>query len=129
MNFKEGMRRLALLLGVLGATLGCFASYLVLRDAMAARVRYKAFEQLATSDVVQEARLSWLLAKLPPGYTPSSSEVDKSDTNTTHGPWEKYQQKDVATAWKSFSPERREELLGKMSPEQKSKLRAMIEQW
>ena len=129
MDFKEGMRRLALLIGVLGSAFGCFASYLVLRGALELRARHKAFELLATSDVVQEARLSWLLAKLPPGYTPASSEANKSDSNTTHGPWEKYQQKDVATAWKSFSPERREELLGKMSPEQKSKLRAMIEQW
>jgi hypothetical protein len=56
MNVKEGMRRLALLVGVLGATLGCFASYVVLRDALAARARHKAFELLATSDVVQELR-------------------------------------------------------------------------
>ena len=56
MNVKEGMRRLALLVGVLGAILGCFASYVVLRDALAARARHKAFELLATSDVVQELR-------------------------------------------------------------------------
>jgi hypothetical protein len=61
MNFKEGMRRLALLLGVLGATLGCFASYMVLRDGMAARARYKTFELSATSDVIQQERNSWTL--------------------------------------------------------------------
>src|SRR6266567_4097668 len=50
------MRRLALLLGVLGATLGCFASYVVLRDALEVRARHKAFERLATSDVVRQER-------------------------------------------------------------------------
>jgi hypothetical protein len=32
------------------------------------------------------------------------------------------------TTWKSFSPEQREELLSKMTPEQKHKLRTVIEQ-
>lgn len=58
MNFHEGMRRLALLLGVLGATFACFASYTVLRDALGARARCKAFELLETSDVVQQERKS-----------------------------------------------------------------------
>ena len=36
--------------------------------------------------------------------------------------------KDIVTTWNSFSPERREELLAKMTPEQKQKLRTVIEQ-
>ncbi len=34
---------------------------------------------------------------------------------------------DIAKQWKSFSPERRESLLGKMTPEQKKKLRSTLE--
>jgi hypothetical protein len=57
MNVREGMRRLALLVGVLGAIAGCFASYaVILRDALEARARHKAFELLATPDVVQQER-------------------------------------------------------------------------
>jgi len=56
MNVKEGMRRLALLLGILGAALGCFASYIFLNDTVEARARYKAFEVLANSEAVQQER-------------------------------------------------------------------------
>jgi hypothetical protein len=117
MNVKEGMRRLALLLGVLGATLGCFASYVVLRDAMSARARYKAFELLATSDVVQQERRS-------------VQEKHESFFRPWVGPWDQYRRppKDIVATWKSFSPERRDELLAKMTPEQKHKLRTVIEQ-
>jgi hypothetical protein len=58
MNFKEGMRRVALLVGVLGIILGCFFSYAVLRDAREARARYKAFDLLEKSDVVKQERRS-----------------------------------------------------------------------
>lgn len=56
MNAREGMRRLALLIGVLGAAIGCFASYIVSRDVYKARSRYQAFERLGNSDVVQQER-------------------------------------------------------------------------
>jgi len=58
MNFREGMRRSALLVGMVGAALGGFASYADLHEAMAARERYKSFEMLAKSDVVQQERKS-----------------------------------------------------------------------
>src|SRR5712692_4633381 len=117
MNVKEGMRRLALLLGVLGAALACFASYMVLRDALGARARYKAFELLETSDVVQQERKS-------------VQEQHESFFRPWVGPWDQYREapKDIVTTWKSFSSERREELLAKMTPEQKHKLRTVIEQ-
>jgi hypothetical protein len=75
-NFKEGTRRLALFLGVVGAILGCFASYLELQSFLNQRTRYNRFEQLAASDVVQQERKCRLLdhpggcvqMKLPPGY-------------------------------------------------------------
>ena len=120
MNVREGMRRLALLLGVLGAAFGCFASYVVLRDALAARARHKAFELLATSDVVQRERKSL-------------QEEHESWFRPWVDGWEEYRRvptppKDIVAAWISFSPEHREELLAKMTPEQKHRLRTLIEQ-
>jgi hypothetical protein len=56
MNLKEGTRRLALLLGVVGAILGGFASYLELQSVTDQRARHNRFEQLANSDVVQLER-------------------------------------------------------------------------
>jgi hypothetical protein len=56
MNLKEGTRRLALLLGVVGAGLGAFAAYLELQTALAQRTRHDKFEQLAMVDVVQRQR-------------------------------------------------------------------------
>ncbi len=119
MNVREGMRRLALLVGVLGAAFGCFGSYVVSRDALAARERNRAFELLATSDVVQQERKSL-------------QEEHESWFRPWVDGWEDYQRvptppRDIVAAWKSFSPEHREELLAKMTPEQKHKLRTVIE--
>jgi hypothetical protein len=58
MNLKEGTRRLALLLGMAGAILGCFASYSELGTIREQRVSNKRFEQLAASPVAQQARHS-----------------------------------------------------------------------
>ena len=56
MNLREGTRRLALLLGVVGAILGGFASYVELQTTLAQRTRHNRFEQLAASEVVQHER-------------------------------------------------------------------------
>lgn len=58
MNLREGTRRLALLLGVAGAAVGAFASYMELQDLLSQRTRHNQFEHLATSDVVQQERVS-----------------------------------------------------------------------
>jgi hypothetical protein len=55
-NLREGARRLALLLGVVGAILGGFASCLELQTVLDQRVRHKRFEQFANSDVVKKER-------------------------------------------------------------------------
>ena len=47
MNLKEGTRRLALLLGVVGAILGGFVSYLQLQSTMRQRAEHQRFEQAA----------------------------------------------------------------------------------
>jgi hypothetical protein len=56
MNLREGTRRLALLLGVVGVILGGFASYVELQTVLNRRALHNRFEQLATSDVVQQER-------------------------------------------------------------------------
>ncbi len=56
MNLREGTRRLAVLLGVLGAIAGGFVSYLELQEIQSQRARHNRFEQLANSDVVKEQR-------------------------------------------------------------------------
>jgi len=56
MNFREGTRRLALLLGGLGAIAGCVCSYIYFQPVMHQREMHKAFEQLANSDVVKKQR-------------------------------------------------------------------------
>jgi hypothetical protein len=52
MNLREGTRRLALLLGVLGALGGSFVGYMEWQDIQSQRTRHERFEQLATSDAV-----------------------------------------------------------------------------
>jgi hypothetical protein len=58
MNLKEGTRRLAMLLGVIGLILGGFASYMELQTTLEQRANHIKFDQLAASDVVQQERKS-----------------------------------------------------------------------
>jgi hypothetical protein len=77
MNLREGTRRLALLLGVVGAIFGGFASYAELQSVLSQRERHVKFELLANSDHAQKERKCRLLGyasgcfqiKLPPGAT------------------------------------------------------------
>jgi hypothetical protein len=55
------MRRLALLLGVAGAIIGSFTSYVELQSLLNQRARHNKFEQLKASNVVQQVRNSWTL--------------------------------------------------------------------
>jgi hypothetical protein len=56
MNLREGTRRLALLLGAIGAILGGFVSYFELQTVLSQRAQHNKFDQLANSDVVQQER-------------------------------------------------------------------------
>jgi hypothetical protein len=56
MNLKEGTRRLALLLGVVGAILCGFASYVELQSVIRQRADHMRFEQLANSDAVTQSK-------------------------------------------------------------------------
>jgi len=53
-NLREGTRRLALLMGVAGAIVGGFASYLELQTTLDQKRFHDRFEELAASGVVQQ---------------------------------------------------------------------------
>jgi len=54
MNVREGMRRLGLVLGALGAAAGAVVAYIQLQPVLAQRAQYKTFQSLAVSPVVQK---------------------------------------------------------------------------
>ncbi len=54
MNFGQGMRRLAVFLGALGAIAGGTHAYKVLKFVPSERYQHKVFEKLAASDVVKQ---------------------------------------------------------------------------
>jgi hypothetical protein len=64
-NAKEGMRRLALLLGAVGAILGGFASYMELSSVLNQRARHNKFEHLANSPVATQAKRDCLTKNAP----------------------------------------------------------------
>lgn len=57
MNFREGTRRLALLLGVAGLLFGCFVSYLQVQSTMRQRAEHQRFEHLANSQIAKQDRV------------------------------------------------------------------------
>lgn len=73
MNLREGTRRLAILLGVVGALAAAFVSYLGLEDNRYRSEKHNKFEQLSNSPVVQQKRKELtsmpMVKNLPPGYT------------------------------------------------------------
>jgi hypothetical protein len=86
MNVKEGTRRLALLVGVIGLTAGGVASYATLSDAIEARSRYKVYERLACSDAVVQERKYLLSLHLSPDAVPDSinfAAIDLSSLGAT----------------------------------------------
>jgi hypothetical protein len=69
MNLREGTRRLALLLGVVGAILGGFFSYFQLQSTLKERAAHIRFEKLANSSVVIQARIDCF-------PTPKGAEIE-----------------------------------------------------
>lgn len=94
MNAKEGMRRLGLLLGVVGAVSGAFVSYIDLHDTISARSRYRVYDSLVKSDLVQQYRNNHFpRGSVPPGYNPEADTVDKNGIKTIHWKSETYDEK------------------------------------
>lgn len=102
MNLREGTRRLALLLGVVGVLLGGFASYVELQSTIGQRAAHNRFEQLANSIMQRNHELLQTtppgslifrqqdISPIPPSGATQSSEVpdttgDITDNGRHHG--------------------------------------------
>jgi hypothetical protein len=85
MNFREGIRRLALLAGCFGVIGGAFGSYLELKPANKQKASHDRFERLAASDVVQKERKCRLL-----GYESGCSQIELPPNATLVAPKSKY---------------------------------------
>jgi hypothetical protein len=88
MNLREGTRRLALLLGVIGAILAGVVSYVQLQSLIRQRADHRQFEQLANSDVVQQERKrlgGWVTIDQQTGERIQwEQRVDKGGIKTIH---------------------------------------------
>lgn len=92
MNLKEGTRRLALLLGVVGVIFGGFVGYMQLQSVLGQRARHVKFEQLANSDVVRQeskdvrSHPGWLVSAYPPdpSCNDNCSVIQKSGIKMIH---------------------------------------------
>ncbi len=74
MNVREGMRRLGLVAGVLGAGFGAYLAYSQLQPLQKQRAQYRTFQSLISSPGVEK-----------------EIEFLKEDSATRHlGPWDKY---------------------------------------
>jgi hypothetical protein len=100
-NLKEGTRRLALLLGVVGAILGGFVGYLQLQSELGQRARHNRFEQSASSPVVRQAWKSCFERSAPQETAPPDH---------------------LATQWKALNPQQRQLAMSRMTADQKLKL-------
>lgn len=78
MNLREGMRRLALLLGVVVAVVGGTFSNMELKSVISERAEFKRFEQLANSSVVQQERKSCFSDNPPPGYAKRGNQLQEN---------------------------------------------------
>ncbi|MGB0065564.1 MAG: hypothetical protein WBP85_14040, partial [Terracidiphilus sp.] len=85
---KEGTRRLALLLWIVGALFGAYVSFLDLDTLLPQWAHHRRFEQLANSEVVQQVRKSqagWVLIDPKSGEREDwNQSIDKGGINTIH---------------------------------------------
>jgi hypothetical protein len=70
MNFKEGMRRLALVAGALGACVGAYISYVEMNSLSTQRARHNEFQSLLSTPAVQR-ELRFLKNELPKAKDPA----------------------------------------------------------
>jgi hypothetical protein len=79
MNSKEGIRRLAILAGILGAVVGGIYAYKNLHNVPSDRYQHKVFEELAASDVVTQERSKLL------SFKAADSEFNWPQTTEVNG--------------------------------------------
>jgi hypothetical protein len=89
MNVKEGMRRLGLVVGTLGATAGAVVSYTNLQPLLIQRGQYRAFQSLVSSSVVQKEveflKRDSVKHRLPSGAKPILPEPRDNYANMPPG--------------------------------------------
>jgi hypothetical protein len=85
-NLKEGTRRLAVLLGAVGAVAGGFASCLELQSVLSQRARHVRFESFANSDVVRQERKSLQVPGFGPPETSEPNDWQDVPIPTNDGP-------------------------------------------
>jgi hypothetical protein len=85
MNMREGMRRLGILLGVLGGMIGALAAYSTARELWSASQAHKRFESLMASRTMQElasaAKDQWRTRNAPEPPIPPSPPGFKPETH------------------------------------------------
>ena len=75
MNVREGVRRIAISLGVCGALAGGFGSYLVLQDLHDKRAQYEIFREPISSDAVAKLTNDWFVENAPDSFRPDNPQV------------------------------------------------------
>lgn len=83
LNIQQGIARLAIVLGFIGAAVGGFYSQKALRNVPSERYQHKIFENLAASDIVQREHSLLQMAKdnRTSFDWPLTTEVDKLEAN------------------------------------------------
>ena len=90
MNIKEGVRRLGLVVGVLGASAGAVVAYTRLQPLLTQRAQWKAFQSLVSCAAVQKeiAFLKKDAAKRQ--FAPWDFDIVVSAGTAPPGPWSRY---------------------------------------
>lgn len=128
MNLREGTRRLALLLGVVGAILGGVASYFQLQSTMRQRADHKRFEQLVNSEVVRQER-DRRFAPLKDAKTGRPSIDPKNGTPTDPiAEFINLPREQQLSTLQQLSPEKQDALLGKVK-EYRSRQKQLMVDW
>jgi len=135
MNLREGTRRLALLLGAVGAIFGGFVSYLQLQSTMRQSADHQRFEHFANSDLVEEAKHWYTLAPeqrdkaialmIPEHKLKLAKALGFNGTPTLAADLARRPQApsdDVVEMFRSLPPDKQKEYFERMSPEEKIKL-------
>jgi hypothetical protein len=121
MNLREGTRRLALLLGVIGAMVGGVASYLELQPILDQMARHKSFERLANSDVVKQVRKAIQV----PGFGPPENPPPAFNPNL---PYEAVAS-DPIQEFMALPLEQQLSTLQQLSPDKQDKLLAKVKEY
>ncbi len=76
MDFGQGMRRLAVFAGVLGAVAGAFYAHKVLRNVPSERYQHEVFESLMSSPIVKQAQARMVSLKSSGIEIPGTTDVN-----------------------------------------------------